>query len=75
MPDTFNDFIKDSSIGNEGECNYHFNSNIFDEHFFHKIEAHITIYCKRVSQDEYLVTIPVKSNLEDIFTKIRINNN
>ena len=75
LPDPFNDFIKDSSIGNEGECNYHFNSNIFYEHFFHKIEAHITIYCKRVSQDEYLVTIPVKSNLEDIFTKIRINNN
>ena len=43
--------------------------------FFHKIEAHITIYCKRTSQNEYLVTIPIKNNLEDIFTNIRINNN
>ena len=34
---TFNDFIKDSSIGDEGGCN----SNMFDEYFFHKIEAHI----------------------------------
>ena len=75
LPDTFNDFIKDSSIGDEGGCNYCFNSNMFDEHFFHKIEAHITIYCKRTSQDEYLVAIPIKSNLEDIFTNIRINNN
>ena len=51
-----------------------FNSNMFDEHFFHKIEAHITIYCKRTSQDEYLVTIPIKNNLEDITTNIEINN-
>ena len=48
---------------------------MFDEYFFHKIEAHITIYCKRTSQDEYLVTIPIKNNLEDISTYIRINNN
>ena len=48
---------------------------MFDEHFFHKTEAHITIYYKRTSQDEYLVTIPIKNNLEDIFTNIRINNN
>ena len=39
------------------------------------IEAHITIYCKRISQDECLVTTPIKNNLEDIFTNIRINNN
>ena len=75
LPTTFNDFIKDSSIGDEGGCNYCFDSNMFDEHFFHKIEAHITIYCKRTSQDKYLVTIPVKNNLEGIFTNIRINNN
>ena len=75
LPTTFNDFIKDSNIGDEGGCNYCFNSNMFDEHFFHKIEAHITIYCKRTSQDEYLVTIPIKNNLEYIFTNIRINNN
>ena len=29
LPDTFNDFIKDSSIGDEGGCNYCFNSNMF----------------------------------------------
>ena len=75
LPTTFNDFIKDSSIGDEGGWNYCFNSNMFDEYFFHKVEAHITIYCKRTSQDEYLGTIPIKSNLEDIFTNIRINNN
>ena len=75
LPTTFHDFIKDSSIGDEGGCNYCFNSNMFDVYFFHKIEAHITIYCKRTSQNEYLVTIPIKNNLEDIFTNIRINNN
>ena len=75
LPDTFNDFIKDSSIEDEGRCNYCFNSNIFDEYFFHKIEAHITIYCKRTSQDEYLVTNPIKNNLEDISTNIKIRIN
>ena len=74
LSDVFNDFIKDSSIGDEGGCNYHFNSNMFDEHLFHKIETHITICCKRISQDEYLVMILIKSNLEDILTNIRINN-
>ena len=75
IPDTFNDFIKDSSIGDEGGCNYFFNSNMFDEYSFHKIEVHITIYCKRIPKDQYLVTIPIKNNFEDIFTIIRINNN
>ena len=74
LSDVFNDFIKDSIIGDEGGCNYHFNSNMFDEHFFHKIETHITICCTRISQDEYLVTILIKSNLEDIFTNVKINN-
>ena len=74
LPDTFNDFIKDSSIGDEGGCNYCFSSNMFDDYFFHKIEAHITIHCKRISQDEYLVTIPIKNNLKDITTIIKINN-
>ena len=72
---TFNDFIKDSNIGDEGGCNYRFNSNMFDEYFFRKIEAHIMIYCKRTSQNEYLVTIPIKNNLEDISTIIKINDN
>ena len=74
LPDTFNDFIKDWSIGDEGGCNYCFDSNMFEDYFFHKIEAHIAIYCKRTSQDEYLVTIPIKNNLEDITTNIEINN-
>ena len=72
---TFNDFIKDSSIGDEEGCNYCFNRNMFDDYFFHRIEAHIIIYCKRISQDEYLVTIPIKNNLKDISTIIKINNN
>ena len=59
---TFNDFIKDSNIGDEGGCNYRFNNNMFDEYFFHKIEAHIMIYCKRTP-------------LEDISTIIKINDN
>ena len=67
---SFNDLIKDSSIRDEGGCNYCFNGNIFDDYFFHKTEAHITIYCKRISQDEYLVTIRIKSNLEDMLTKL-----
>ena len=75
LPYTFNDFIKDLSIDDdEGGCNYCFNSNMFDYYFFHKLEAHITIYYKRTSQDEYLVTIPIKNNLEDITTNIKINN-
>ena len=74
LADTFNDFIKDSRIGDEGGCNYCFNSNIFNDYFFHKIEAHITIYCMWTSQDEYLVTIPIKNNLEDITTNIKVNN-
>ena len=72
---TFNDFIKDLTIGDKGGCNYCFNSNMYDEYFFQRIEAHIIIYCKRTSQDEYLVMIPNKNNLEDISTIIKINNN
>ena len=75
LTSTFNDFIKDSNIGDEGGCNYYFNSNMFDDYFFHRIEAHIIIYCKRTSQDQYLVTIPIKNNLEDITSIIKINNN
>ena len=74
LPDTFNDFIKDSSIAEEGGCNYYFNSNTFDDYVFLKIEAHITLFCKRISDNEYLVTIPIKSNLEDIITTISMNN-
>ena len=75
LPDTFDDIIKYSSIGDEGGFNYCFNSNMFDDYFLHKIEAHIPIYCKRTSHDEYLVIIPIKYNLDDIFTNIKINNN
>ena len=74
LPYTFNDFIKDSSIRDEGGCNYFFNSSMFDEYFSHKIEAHITTYYKRTSQDEYLVTILIKNNLKHISTSIKINN-
>ena len=68
LPDAFNDFMK-----------------VMKEHltlvltviyltifFFYSIEAHIIIYCKRVSQDEYLVKISIKNNLEDIITIIKI---
>ena len=72
---TFHDFIKDSIIGDERGCNYCFNSNMFDDYLFHRIEAHIIICCKRTSQDEYLVTIPTKNNLEDKSTIIKINGN
>ena len=68
----FTDFIKDSNIGDEKGCRYCFNSNLFDEYIFHRIEVHITIYCKKISHDEYLVTIPIKSNLEEILTNISI---
>ena len=70
IPDTFSDFIKDSSIGDEGGCNYCFNSNMFDDYFFHKIEAHITIYCKRISQDEYLVTISQLKIIQKMFLQL-----
>ena len=74
LPYTFKDFIKDLSIGDEGGCNYCFNSNMFDGYFLHKTEAQITLFCKRISDDEYLVTIPIKSNLEDIETTFSMNN-
>lgn len=74
LSDTFNDFIKDLSIGDEGGCNYCFNSNMFDDYFSHNIEAHMTVYCKRTSDNEYLVSIPIKNNLEDILTIITIEN-
>ena len=38
---------------------------------FCSIETRIIIYSKRVSQDEYLVKIPIKYNLEDITTIIK----
>ena len=46
----------------------------FDDYFFHKIDAHIIIYCKSTLQDEYLVTIPIKNNLKDMTTIIKINS-
>ena len=72
LPDAFNDFIKVLSNSDKGAFNFGFNSNIFDNYFFYSIEAHIIIYCKRVSQDEYLVKISIKNNLEDITTIIKI---
>ena len=75
IPDIFNEIAKDLSIEYEGGCSYCFNSSMFDEYFFHRIEAHIPIYCKRISKDECLVTIPIKNDLEDLPTIIKINNN
>ena len=72
LPDAFNDFIKVLSNSDEGAFNFGFNSKIFDNYFFYSIEAHIIIYCKRVSQDEYLVKIPIKNDLKDITTIIKI---
>ena len=43
-------------------------------YFSHVIEPHIPIYCRRTSQDEYLVIISIKYNLDAIFTTIQINN-
>ena len=74
LPDTLIDFIKDSSIGDEGGCNYCFNSNRSDDYFFHKIEVDITISCKRISKDKCLVTIPIEKNLENRLTIISMNN-
>ena len=51
LPDAFNDFIKVLSTTDKGAFNFGFDSNIFDNYFFHTIEAHIIIYCKRISQD------------------------
>ena len=75
LPITLDYLIKKSNIGYEGGCNYCFNSNMFDDCFLHVIGAHIPIYCQRTSQDEYLVTIPIKYNLDYIFITIKINNN
>ena len=61
LPDTLNDFIKNLSIGNEAEYKYCFNNLMFDNYFFHRIEPYITIYCRRLSQDEYLLTIPINN--------------
>ena len=72
LPDAFNDFIKFFSTSDKGAFNFGFNSNLFDDYFFHTIEANITIHCLRVSQDEYMFTIPIKNNLEDIITNIKI---
>ena len=72
LPDAFNDFIKVFSTSDKAAFNFGFNSNIFDNYFFHSIEAHIITYCKRISQDEYLVRVPIKNNLEDITTIIKI---
>ena len=72
LPDIFNDFIKKISIGDIGTHNYYFNSCIFDDYFFHKIKAHISIFYKRLTQDKYLINIPVKGCLEVITITIKI---
>ena len=72
LPDAFNDFIKFFSTSDNGAFNFGFNSNLFDNYFFHAIEANRIIHCLRVSQDEYMVTIPIKNNSEDIITNIKI---
>ena len=72
LPGIFNDFIKNISIGDIGRYNYDFNSCTFDDYFFHKIKAHISIFYKRLTQDKYLVNIPVKGCLEVITIIIKI---
>ena len=72
LPGIFNNFIKSITIGDIGRDNYYCNSCIFDNYFFHKIKAHISIFYKTLTQDEYLVNIPVKGSLEDITTIIKI---
>ena len=66
LPDTFNDFIKVFSTNDKAAFSFGFNSDMFDNYFFHSIKGHIIIYCKRISQDEYLVRVPIKNNLGDI---------
>ena len=73
LPGIFNDFIKNINIRDIGRYNYHFKSCIFDDYFFHKIKAHISIFYKRLTQDEYLINIPVKGCIENITTIIEIN--
>ena len=72
LPDAFKDFIKYFSISDKAACNFSLNNDTFGNYFFHTIKAHTIIYCKRISQDEYLVRIPIKNNLEDITTNIII---
>ena len=72
LPDAFNDFIKFFNTSDKGAFSFGFNSNLFDNYFFHTIEANIIIHCLRVSQHEYMVMIPIKNNLEDIITNIKI---
>ena len=72
-PDIFKDFIKDISIGDIGTYNYSFNSCMFDDYFFRKIKAPISIFYKRLTQDEYLVNIPAKGSLEDVTTISKMN--
>ena len=72
LPDAFKNFIKFFSTSDNGAFNFGFKSNLFDSYFFHTIEDNIIIHCMRVSQDEYMVTIPLKNNLEDVVTNIKI---
>ena len=72
LSDAFNNFIKVLSTNDKAAFNFSFNSDIFDNYFFHSIHARIIIYCKRISQNEYLVRVPIKNNLEDITTIIKI---
>ena len=72
LPGIFNDFIKDTSVGDIGKYSYSFTSCMFDDYFFHKIKAHISIFYKRLTQDEYLINIPVQGSLEVITTNIKI---
>ena len=71
LPGILHDFIKNISIGDIGTYNYHFNNCIFDDYFFHKTKAHIPTFYKRLTEDKYLVNIPVKGCLENITTIIK----
>ena len=72
LPGIFNDFIEKISIGDIGTHSYYFNSCIFDDYFFHKIKAHISILYKRLTHDKYLINIPVKGCVENMTTIMKI---
>lgn len=58
----------------EKSYNQCFSSNMFDDYFIHETEVHIAISYKRISHNEYLITIPIKNNPEDIVSTINITD-
>ena len=58
----------------EKSYNQCFSSNMFDDYFIHETEVHIAISYKRISHNEYLITIPIKNNPEDIVSTMNITD-